>query len=178
MSDEKQITAQRWLDEERAIRAKFGSPGTSTPDIIKNYSGIEFLRAMMAGTLHYPPIADALNFALISAEPGKVIFQGSPLFAHYNPIGSVHGGWYCALLDSALGCAVQSLLPRGRGYTTLELKVNMIRALTEHSGPVRAEGLSIHGGRQTGIAEAKLVDAGGKLYATASTTCLIFDIAG
>lgn len=168
---------QQWIEEERRVRENFGTPGTATPDIIANYSGMEFLQALMSGQLHYPPIADTLNFSLIHIEPGRAIFQGTPLFAHYNPIGSVHGGWFCTLLDSALGCAVQSTLPRGVGYTTLELKVNMIRPLTEKTGPVRSEGYIVHAGRQTGIAEARLYDAAGKIYASASTTCLLFPIA-
>jgi uncharacterized protein (TIGR00369 family) len=177
-NDNAAITLQQWLEEERRVRQQWGKPGSSSPEIIAKYSGMEFLQAMMAGQIDYPPIADTLNFSLIHAEPGRVIFQGTPLFAHYNPIGSVHGGWFCTLLDSALGCAVQSTLQRGFGYTTLELKVNLIRALTDKTGPVRAEGTIVHGGRQTGIAEARLYDSKGKIYASASTTCLIFPIAG
>lgn len=167
---------QRWLDEEQHVRAAMGRPGSATPDIIARYSGMEFLEAMARGELAYPPIADTLNFTLVHFEPGRVIFQGTPLFAHYNPIGSVHGGWFCTLLDSALGCVVQTSLPKGRGYTTLELKVNMIRPLTTETGPVRAEATLVHVGRQTGIAEARLYDCAGKIYASASTTCLIFGI--
>jgi uncharacterized protein (TIGR00369 family) len=169
-------TRQRWLDEEQRAKNSRGRPGTATPDVIGRYSGIEFIQAMARGEVDYPPIADTLNFTLIHCEPGRVVFQGTPIFAHYNPIGSVHGGWFCTLLDSALGCVVQTQLPKGRGYTTLELKVNMIRALTENTGPVRAEGTIVHIGRQTGIAEARLYDCSGKIYASASTTCLIFDI--
>jgi uncharacterized protein (TIGR00369 family) len=170
-------TRQRWLDEERQVKNAMGRPGTATPDVIGRYSGLEFLQAMARGELDYPPIADTLNFTLVHFEPGRVIFQGTPLFEHYNPIGSVHGGWFCTLLDSALACAVQTKLPKGRGYTTLELKVNMIRPLTKDSGPVRAEGSIVHVGRQSGIAEARLYDSAGKIYASASTTCLIFEIA-
>jgi uncharacterized protein (TIGR00369 family) len=167
---------RRWLEEEARARAAMGQAGTASPDVIARYSGMEFLAAMARGELAYPPIADTLNFTLVHFEPGRVIFQGTPLFAHYNPIGSVHGGWYCTLLDSALGCVVQTSVPKGRGYTTLELKVNMIRPLTKDSGPVRAEATLVHTGRQTGIAEARLYDCAGKVYASASTTCLIFDI--
>ena len=173
-----QALRQRWLDEEQLVRRNMSQPGTATPEVIARYSGIEFIAAMARGEIGYPPIADTLNFTLVHFEPGRVIFQGTPLFAHYNPIGSVHGGWFCTLLDSALGCVVQTKLPKGKGYTTLELKVNMIRALTKDSGPVRAEGSIVHVGRQTGIAEARLYDSAGKIYASASTTCLIFDITG
>ena len=165
-----------WIAEEEAVRQGFATPGTSGPEVIGRYDGMGFLQAMLNGELPYPPIMETLNFGLISCEIGRVVFQGTPQFAHYNPIGSVHGGWFCTILDSALGCAVQSTLPRGKGYTTLELKVNMIRALTEKTGPVRAEGRIIHSGGQTAIAEATLLDSNGKLYAAATTTCLIFDI--
>ena len=165
-----------WLAEEAAVRANFSTPGTADRETIGRYDGLGFLHAMLRGELQYPPIMEAMNFTLIEAEKGRVVFQGSPQFGHYNPIGSVHGGWYCTILDSALGCAVHSTLPRGKGYTTLELKVNLIRALTEKSGPVRAEGRIIHSGGQTGVAEATLVDSNGKLFASATTTCLIFDI--
>lgn len=168
---------QQWLEDERRVREQLSTPGSATPETIANYSGMEFLQAIMSGELHYPPIADTLNFSIIHVEPGRVIFQGTPQFAHYNPIGSVHGGWFCTLLDSALGCAVQSRLQRGFGYTTLELKVNLIRPLTDKTGPVRAEGNIVHIGRQTGIAEARLYDTSGKIYASATTTCLIFPLA-
>jgi uncharacterized protein (TIGR00369 family) len=175
MEDSAAVLA-RWIEDERRARADRGKPGTARPDVVAGYSGMEFLAAMARGELDYPPICDTLNFTLVHFEPGNVIFQGTPLFAHYNPIGSVHGGWFCTLLDSALACTVHSSVPKGRGYTTLELKVNLIRALTENTGPVRAEGTLVHVGRQTGIAEARLYDTAGKVYASASTTCLIFEI--
>lgn len=165
-----------WIADEEAVRKSFSTAGTATRETIGRYSGLGFLQAMLSGELPYPPIMEAMNFTLIEAKKGRAVFQGSPQFAHYNPIGSVHGGWYCTVLDSALGCAVHSTLPQGKGYTTLELKVNMIRPLTETSGPVRAEGRIIHSGGQTAVAEATLFDSAGKLYASATTTCLIFDI--
>lgn len=174
---DKAAVLQQWLEDEHRVRQHLGKAGSATPETIANYSGMEFLQAIMSGELDYPPIADTLNFSIIHVEPGRVIFQGTPQFAHYNPIGSVHGGWFCTLLDSALGCAVQSKLQRGLGYTTLELKVNLIRPLTDKIGPVRAEGKIVHIGRQTGISEARLYDASGKTYASATTTCLIFPIA-
>jgi uncharacterized protein (TIGR00369 family) len=117
-----------------------------------------------------------MDFVPIEGEPGRIVFQGTPGRQHYNPIGSVHGGYFCTLLDSAVGCAVQSMLPKGMGYTTLELKVNLIRALTDKTGPVRAEGKVIQVGGRVGIAEGRIIDADGKLYAHASTTCLIFPL--
>jgi uncharacterized protein (TIGR00369 family) len=107
---------------------------------------------------------------------GRAIFQGRPLERHYNPLGTVHGGWFATLLDSAVGCAVHTAMPAGRSYTTLELKVNMLRALTNKVELVRAEGRTIHVGGQVATAEARLVDAAGKLYAHATTTCLVFDL--
>ena len=111
-----------------------------------------------------------------AAEPGRVVFQGTPDKRHYNPLGGVHGGYFCTLLDSALGCAIHSTLPKGIGYTTLELKVNLIRSLNDEVGPVRAEGKTIHVGKRVGIAEAIITDADGKQYAHATTTCLIFPL--
>jgi len=165
-----------WIAEEDAVRKNFSKPGTADRETIGRYDGLGFLHAMLRGELPYPPIMEAMNFCLIQAEKGRALFQGAPQFAHYNPIGSVHGGWHCTILDSALGCAVQSTLPRGKGYTTLEVKVNMIRALTDSSGPVRAEGRIIHAGGQVAVAEATLLDSAGKIYSSATTTCLIFDI--
>jgi uncharacterized protein (TIGR00369 family) len=117
-----------------------------------------------------------MDFIPVEGEPGRIVFQGSPGQQHYNPLGSVHGGYFCTLLDSAVGCAVHSVLPQGMGYTTLELKVNLIRALTAGTGPVRAEGKVIQVGNRVGIAEGRIVDAEGKLYAHATTTCLVFPL--
>ena len=142
----------------------------------RGLAGIEHLRAMMAGDMPPPPVMELLGIELVSVEEGVVrmaITAGEHL---YNPIGSVHGGVAATLLDSVMGCAVHSLLPAGRGYTTLEIKVNYVRAVTEASGRVIGEGRIAHLGRQTAVADARLVDEGGRLYATASTTCLVFDI--
>jgi uncharacterized protein (TIGR00369 family) len=139
-------------------------------------TGLELFHALLAGKLPRPPMSNTLDFMLIHAAYGHVIFQGKPSRAHYNPMGTVHGGWYCTLLDSAVGCAVHTTLPAGRAYTTLEIKVNMIRALTDKVPLVRAEGTVIHAGRQSATAEGKLYDAEGKLYAHATTTCLVFDM--
>jgi uncharacterized protein (TIGR00369 family) len=111
----------------------------------------------------------------VHVEPGHAVFQGRPLRKHYNPMGTVHGGWYATLLDSAVGCAVRASLPVGKAYTTLELKMNIVRALTDRVPLVRAEGRVVHAGSQVATAEGRLVGPDGKLYAHASTTCLIFD---
>jgi uncharacterized protein (TIGR00369 family) len=130
---------------------------------------------MLRGELPYPPIARTLGFTIIEVGPGTAVFQGSPQFAHYNPLGSVHGGWFATMLDSALGCAVHTMMPAGRAYTTAELHVNLVRALTDKVTRVRAEGRVIHCGRQLATAEARLVGPDGTLYAHGSTTCLVFE---
>jgi uncharacterized protein (TIGR00369 family) len=136
-------------------------------------TGREYLEAIRDGRLPSPPIASLLGFRLAEVDDGRAVFTCTPGEEHYNPIGVVHGGLAATLLDSAMGCAVASGLPRGAGYTTLELKVNLIRALTTDTGPVRAEGAIIHLGRTTATAEARLTDAQGRLLAHATTTCLI-----
>ncbi len=139
----------------------------------RGMSGIERLRASLAGEIPPPPITSALGFRFASVEEGNVTFTFTPAEYHYNPIGSVHGGVAATLLDSAMGCSVHTLLPAGVGYTTLEIKVNYIRPLTAESGEVRAVGHVLHLGTKTAIAEGKLLGADGKLYAHATTTCLI-----
>lgn len=138
--------------------------------------GHDQLAALMAANRH-PPIGDTLEFALVELERGRVVFKGSPSRKVYNPIGSVHGGYAATLLDSACGCAVHSSLPAGQGYTTLELKVSYHRALSETSGPVRAEGKIVSLGRRVGFSEAQLLDAQGRLCASATSTLLIFPLA-
>jgi len=138
-------------------------------------SGLEFLQAMARGDLPLPPIMATLGFDARppEAERGKVTFFLEPQEYHFNPIGSVHGGVYAAVLDSAVGCAVHTMLPAGVGYTTLELKVNYVRPLKLGAGEVRCEGTVLSLGRQVAVAEGRVVGADGKLYAHATTTCLI-----
>lgn len=139
----------------------------------RGLAGIDFLRKIIAGELPAPPIAYTLDYALLEVEEGRAVFGIQPAEIHYNPIGMVHGGIPCTLLDSAMGCAVHSTLPAGVGYTTLELKVNIVKAIGKDTGYLRAEARLIHAGRTTAVAEGRLVDAAGKLYAHATTTCLI-----
>jgi uncharacterized protein (TIGR00369 family) len=148
--------------------------GVVSPEILKSYDGLGFLRAMIAGTVPQPPIAEVLGFHLVEAEPGRVVFEGTPELRHYNPIGSVHGGFAATLLDSALACAIATTMLKGDLWTTLELKLNFVRGMTEDTGPVRAEGRIIHRGRTVATSEGDLKDAAGKLYAHATTTCMIF----
>ena len=141
-------------------------------------SGMEYIQAIFRGDLPAPPISELMGFRGVEAEPGRAVFEMEPGPQHYNPIGSVHGGWIAAILDSAVGCAVHSTLPKGTGYTTVELKLNYVRAVTAETGPLRAEGKVIHVGKQLATAEGRLHDARGRLYAHASTTCLVFPLPG
>lgn len=148
------------------------------PDLIemKGMSGLEFMSRIRDGELPAAPIGDSLNYELESVERGKVVFAGTPGFASYNPIGSVHGGWYGTLLDSCMACAVQTMLPAGQAYTTLEYKINILRAATVDTGRLRAIGEVTRVGRRTGVADGRIEDENGKVYATGSTTCLVFDL--
>jgi uncharacterized protein (TIGR00369 family) len=164
-----------WQAFDDAFRAKNIRYGVATREQVAGKSGLALFRAMIAGELPAPPISQTLDFILVEAEAGRVVFQGRPGFAHYNPMGIVHGGWFATLLDSALGCAVQSMQPAGKAYTTAELKVNIVRPLTDKVPFVRAESRVIHNGGRMATADARLTGADGKLYAHGSTTCFIFD---
>jgi uncharacterized protein (TIGR00369 family) len=169
-------TVARWRAEEELVRGRLApTSGYARPEQITKLAGLEILEAIFAGKLPRPPIGETLDFVPIHVERGLAVFQGRPQNKHYNPLGTVHGGWFAALLDSAVGCAVHSTLPAGKGYTTLELKLNIVRALTDAVPLVRAEGKLVHGGRQVATAEGRIVGPDGKLYAHATTTCLIFD---
>lgn len=161
-------------DSETAIHQR---PAPLPRAALAQRSGLDLLRGILSGELPGAPIAHVLNFAPISVEAGRVIFEGSPTTDFFNPIGSVHGGWAATLLDSCVACAVHSTLPAGKGYTTVELKINFVRAVMPDSGRLRAEGKVIHVGGRIGTAEGRLTDTSGRLYAHATTTCLIFDFA-
>ena len=167
----------QWKQEEEAVRARLRPAHAPAPTLRPSaLSGLDTLNAIFAGELPPPPIGETLDFVPIRMAHGQAVFQGRPMRRHYNPLGTVHGGWFATLLDSAVGCAIHTTLAAGRGYTTLELKVNLVRALTDAVPLVRAEGQVIHVGRQTGTAEGRIVGPDGKLYAHATTTCLIFDL--
>jgi len=148
--------------------------GVAGPEVAGRYDGISFLKAMVDGKVPQAPMCETLGFHLIEVDPGRAVFEGMPGFRHYNPFGVVHGGFAATVLDSALGCAVVTTLPKGEAFTTLELKVNLVRAVTKDTGPVRAEARILHRGRTIATGDADLKDAAGKLYAHASTTCMIF----
>ncbi len=170
-------TLARWQEDEARIRSRAGAVGVARPEQVAGKAGIEVFQAMFAGELPFPHIGRTLDFLPVQIEPGLAIFQGRPGVAHYNPMGTVHGGWFATLLDSAVGCAIHSALPAGKIYTTVELKINIVRALTQDVPLVRAEGRVIHLGRSMGTADARLYGHDGRLYAHASTTCFIMETA-
>jgi len=135
--------------------------------------GIEFLRAIRDGRLPPPPIAQLLGFRLVDVEPGLAVFEVTPGEQHYNPIGVVHGGLAMTLLDSAMGCCVQTEIAAGVAYTTLEAKTHLVRAITQGTGRLRAIGKLVHLGKRVATADGRLEDASGKLYAHATTTCMV-----
>ncbi|MFJ3502789.1 PaaI family thioesterase [Streptomyces sp. NPDC090135] len=139
-------------------------------------AGLDFLREIAAGRLPGPPIAALLGFTLEEVGDGRVVFSFEPAEEHYNPIGSVHGGVYATLLDSAAGCAVHSTLPRGTAYTSLDLSTRFLRPITITTGKVRAVGTVLTRGRRTSLAEAGLYDAEDRLLGHATSTCMLFPI--
>ncbi len=136
-------------------------------------SGLEYLRAIATRELPTPPVALLLGMDVVSVDPGRAVFTLEPGEHLYNPIGSVHGGMLATVLDSALGCAVQSMLPAGVGYTTVDLNVTYLRAATRDTGRLTCEGEVIHSGRKIATSRGQIVDEKGRRYATATTTCLI-----
>jgi uncharacterized protein (TIGR00369 family) len=161
------------MDDQTAPSIQYG---VTPPEVMASMAGIDFVRAIFDGQLPAPPIMQGIEPFDSTAEPGVVVMHSIPGFRHYNPIGSVHGGYAATLLDSAMGLAVHTALPAGTGYTTLEFKVSFIKGMTEGTGPVRTEGRTLNVGRRTATAEARITDAKGRLLAHATTTCLVFEI--
>jgi len=149
--------------------------GTVPMEVLASMAGLDFVRSVFDGRLPQPPIMQTIAPFDCSADPGVIVMNSIPALRHYNPIGSVHGGYAATLLDSAMGLAVHSQCPLGSGYTTLEFKVSFIRAMTADTGPVRTEGRTLSFGRRAATAEARIVDARGRLLAHATTTCLVFE---
>src|SRR5437588_7157095 len=150
--------------------------GVTPTHVMASMSGLDFVRAIFDGRLPSPPIMQNVEPFDSTAETGHVVFHSVPAFRHYNPIGSVHGGYAAILLDSAMGLAVHTMLPKGTGYTTLEFKISFIKGMTEDTGPVRTEGRTLNVGRRAATAEARITDDKGRLLAHATTTCLAFEI--
>ena len=136
-------------------------------------SGMEALEKIRSGELPPPPIMILMNGRLAKLSEGRVIFEAEPAEYHFNPIGSVHGGYAATMLDTAMACSIHSCLPAGVGYTTLEIKINYVRPLTSNVGIVRCEGTAIHVGGKVATAEGRIVDSAGNLYAHGTTTCLL-----
>ncbi len=123
---------ETWLQQEQEVRQRLDAgagPGVARPDQVVGKTGLEVMQGLLSGELPYASIAKTLNFVLIEVSPGQAIFQGAPGLDHMNPLGTVHGGWFATLLDSALGCAVHTMMPPGRAYTTAELSVKMVKAI-------------------------------------------------
>jgi uncharacterized protein (TIGR00369 family) len=150
--------------------------GVTPTEIMASMPGIDFVRAIFTNQLPSPPIMQTVEPFDCTAEPGLVVLHSIPGLRHYNPIGSVHGGYFATLLDSAMGLVVHSMLPAGTGYTTLEFKISFIKGMTKDTGPVRTEGRTLNVGRRAATAEARITDAKGRLLAHATTTCLVFEI--
>ena len=162
----------RVTDAERTRTVTWQDPLRSA-SAARELGGLEHLRAMVRGEVPPPPIAELMGFTLDSVEVGRVAFAVKPGEHHYNPIGVVHGGLSATLLDSALGCAIYSTLPPGVAWTTVELHVNFVRAITADTGRLVCTASVLHGGSRVATAEGKLTDEKGVLYAHGTTTCLI-----
>lgn len=162
----------REMHAERTRSYEWADP-FSAAEAARARSGLEFLQAMVDGEVPAPPVMSTIGGRLESVSAGTAVFTLTPAEYHYNPIGSVHGGMYCTLLDSAAACAVHSMLPAGVAYTSLDLSVRFIGAISVDTGPVTCIGTVTHLGRRTALAEAKLTNGTGKLLATATSNCLI-----
>lgn len=171
-------TAEAWIYQREIVEATLhaggGRPGVPPSSALAGKTGLQIMQSLLNGELPYPHMAQTMDVALIEIGPGHAVFQGTPQLMHYNPMGVVHGGWFATLLDFALGCAVQTTLGAGVGYTTAQLNVQIIRAATVDTGPLRAIGKAVHTGRQMATSEARIVAPDGKLYAHATTTCMVF----
>lgn len=158
--------------EERSRTIHYQVPGKDKQALFAK-SGLEQLRAVAAGEAPAPPISSHIGLEFVTVTEGDVVMTAVPDESHYNPIGSVHGGFFATILDSVCGCAVHSTLPAGVGYTSLEIKVSFLRPITADTGPVTAHGWVIRSGRSVAFADADIRDNDGRILATASSTCLI-----
>jgi uncharacterized protein (TIGR00369 family) len=145
------------------------------PTIREGLSGLQYFKRMVAGEVPPPPMLALLGIRLIEAEEGRVVFTGTVAPEHYNGMGVAHGGYAATLLDSALGCCINTMMPPGKRFTTLELKINLTRPLTRDVGPVFCEAKVVHLGGRTATSEGRIVDGSGKLYAHGTTTCIVVD---
>jgi uncharacterized protein (TIGR00369 family) len=143
------------------------------PATMMSMTGLDYLQAVLRGDMPAAPIAATLNFWPSEFEHGRAVFVGEPQRFLYNPLGGVHGGWAATLLDSALGCAVHSTLPAGKGYTTVDLSVSMVRGISDRVKRVRCEATIVHAGGSVATAQGRVTDEAGTLYAHGTATCLI-----
>jgi uncharacterized protein (TIGR00369 family) len=161
------------MNASAAVPIEYGVTPTA---VVAAMSGLDFVRAIFNGKLPTPPIMQTVEPFDCTAEPGVVVMHSVPAFRHYNPIGSVHGGYAAILMDSAMGLAIHTMLPKGTGYTTLEFKISFIKGMSQDTGAVRSEGRTLNVGRRAATAEARITDAKGRLLAHATATCLVFEV--
>ena len=167
---------EEWLELEKTLRSRVTKPPAPCHPSALARSGLDWMRGIMMGELPNPPICETLDFFMVVVDPGHVAFQGNPRPEFCNPMGTIHGGWMSALLDSCASCAVQSMLPVGKGFLTLDLKINFVRPVMPGTGPLRADGKVINMGNRVGVAEGRLEDATGKLYGHCTATCMVLDV--
>jgi uncharacterized protein (TIGR00369 family) len=172
--DEGTTTGKGW-GQQRSKVVTWHDPGPTTMTGL-SMPGIDYLRAMVDGTLPPPPIAGLMDFTMSSVEPGRVVFTCQPDESAYNPIGAVHGGLICTLLDSVAGCALHSTLPQGKGYTSIEIKVSYLKGVRASGGLLTATGTVIKAGSRVGFTEGVVTNEAGAVVATASSTLLVFDL--
>lgn len=159
----------------RSLTVEWEDPAPGAAQLAE-LTGLEFVRGLADGTYPAPPIAKLMGFELAEVEPGHVVFECEAGEQHYNPIGTVHGGLACTLLDSALGCAVQTTLQQGQGYTSIDISVSYLRPILADSGRLRCEGTVTKPGSRVAFAEGRLVDGRGRLVATASSSLMVFAV--
>lgn len=175
MTDPQKTDAHPAWGEKRERTVSWHDPAPTTKTGL-GLAGIDYVRAMVDGELPPPPISGLVNMALVEAEPGRVVFTCEPGEWAYNPIGTIHGGIVCTLLDSVCGCALHTVLPQGKGYTSVEIKVNYLKTVHPSSGPLRATGTVVKAGSRVGFTEGVVTNAKGEVVATATSTLLLFDL--
>jgi uncharacterized protein (TIGR00369 family) len=153
----------------------WSDPATNAAQLGRR-GGLDLIRAMIGGELPPPPVMALLDMSRMEAYEGRIVVEMEPREFHYNPLGTVHGGVLCTLLDTATGCAVHSTLPAGVGYTSLDLSVKFLRPVTVDSGTLRCVGTVLQRGRRTALAEGQLTDGSDRLVAHATSSCLLFDL--
>lgn len=168
-----------WIKEEEKLLSAMSNGrlvGHLNQQKVAGLTGLEVMQAVIRGDLPNGNMATTMNYMIMEASPGHAVVQGNPTESVLNVQGFVHGGWFATIMDAAVGNSIHTMLPPGKGYTTLDLSVKMTRALLPTVGRVRAIGRAIQVGRTIAIAEGRLIGPDGKLHATATTTCMVVDI--